>query len=213
MEPAIDRYIREHSTPAPEALEWLEKQTHIRTNYPRMLSGAVQGRLLKMLVELSSARRVLEIGAFTGYSSAFMALGLPEGGIVETLEINDELEPLMRQAWEKAGVQDRIRLRLGPALDTLDVLAAEGAVFDMAFIDANKREYPQYFEKVLPLLRPGGLVVADDTLWDGKVYAPESGNDSQTAALLRFNDAVASDSRVETVVLPLRDGLTLIRKK
>ncbi|MCQ2173974.1 MAG: class I SAM-dependent methyltransferase [Bacteroidales bacterium] len=213
MEPAIDRYIREHSTPAPEALEWLEKQTHIRTNYPRMLSGAVQGRLLKILVELSSARRVLEIGAFTGYSSAFMALGLPEGGVVETLEINDELEPLMRQAWEKAGVQDRIRLRLGPALDTLDVLAAEGAVFDMAFIDANKREYPQYFEKVLPLLRPGGLVVADDTLWDGKVYAPESGNDSQTAALLRFNDAVASDSRVETVVLPLRDGLTLIRKK
>ena len=213
MEAAIDRYIREHSTPAPEALEWLEKQTHIRTNYPRMLSGSVQGRLLKMLVELTSAKRVLEVGAFTGYSSAFMALGLPGGGCVDTLEINDELEPLMREAWERAGVQDKVNLHLGPALETLDILARKGALFDMAFVDANKREYPQYYEKILPLLRPGGLLVADDTLWDGKVYEDRPGKDAQTSALLRFNDMVADDSRVETVVLPLRDGLTLIRKK
>lgn len=213
MESALDKYIREHSTPMPEALQWLEKQTNIRTNYPRMLSGSVQGRLLNMLVQLSGASKILEIGAFTGYSSTCMALGLPEGGKVVTLEINDELEPLMREAWDRAGVRDRIELRLGDALQSLQTLEAEGAVFDMAFIDANKRQYRRYYEKVIGMIRPGGLVVADDTLWDGKVYDVDPGHDAQTVELLNFNDFVAGDPRVETVVLPLRDGLSLIRKK
>lgn len=213
MESALDRYIREHSTPVPEVLNWLEKQTHIRTNYPRMLSGAVQGNLLKMLVEISGARRVLEIGAFTGYSSICMALGLPDGGRLTTLEINDELEPLMSEAWERAGVADRIELWLGDALESLEKLSAKGNSFDLAFIDANKRQYSEYYEKVLDMLRPGGLIVADDTLWDGKVYDEHPDSDAQTVSLLRFNDAVASDPRVEAVMLPLRDGLTLIRKK
>lgn len=213
MESALDKYIREHSTPMPEALQWLEKQTNIRTNYPRMLSGSVQGRLLNMLVQLSGASKILEIGAFTGYSSTCMALGLPEGGKVVTLEINDELEPLMREAWDRAGVRDRIELRLGDALQSLQTLEAEGAVFDMAFIDANKRQYRRYYEKVIGMIRPGGLVVADDTLWDGKVYNVDPGHDAQTVELLNFNDFVAGDPRVETVVLPLRDGLSLIRKK
>lgn len=213
MESALDKYIREHSTPMPEALQWLEKQTNIRTNYPRMLSGSVQGRLLKMLAQLSGASRVLEIGAFTGYSSTCMALGLPEGGKVVTLEINDELEPLMREAWQRAGVQDKIELRLGDALQSLQDLESEGAEFDMAFIDANKRQYRQYYGKVFGMIRPGGLIVADDTLWDGKVYDVDPGHDAQTLELLNFNDFVACDPRVETVVLPLRDGLSLIRKK
>jgi len=168
MESALDQYIKRHSSLPSEALLWIEKQTNIRTNYPRMLSGPVQGEFLKMLVGLSGAKRVLEIGSFTGYSSTCMALGLPEGGHIDALEINDELEDLMREGWERAGVSALITLHLGDAVQTLKGLHGE---YDLAFIDANKRQYLEYYELVLPLLRPGGLVVADDVLWDGKVYA------------------------------------------
>lgn len=210
MESALNRYIRRHSTLPSEALLWIEKQTNIRTNYPRMLSGPVQGELLKMLVEISGAERVLEIGSFTGYSSACMALGLPEGGHIDALELNDELEELMREGWERAGVSDLITLHLGGAVQTLGSL--DGG-YDFAFIDANKRQYLEYYELVLPLMRSGGLIVADDVLWDGKVYADIPSGDAQTRALLEFNDRVASDPRVEVVMLPLRDGLSLIRKR
>lgn len=210
MESALNRYIRRHSTLPSEALLWIEKQTNIRTNYPRMLSGPVQGELLKMLVEISGAERVLEIGSFTGYSSACMALGLPEGGHIDALELNDELEELMREGWERAGVSDLITLHLGDAVQTLGSL--DGG-YDFAFIDANKRQYIDYYELVLPLMRSGGLIVADDVLWDGKVYADIPSGDAQTRALLEFNDRVASDPRVEVVMLPLRDGLSLIRKR
>lgn len=210
MESALNRYIRRHSTLPSEALLWIEKQTNIRTNYPRMLSGPVQGELLKMLVEISGAERVLEIGSFTGYSSACMALGLPEGGHIDALELNDELEELMREGWERAGVSDLITLHLGDAVQTLGSL--DGG-YDFAFIDANKRQYLEYYELVLPLMRGGGLIVADDVLWDGKVYADIPSGDAQTRALLEFNDRVASDPRVEVVMLPLRDGLSLIRKR
>ncbi len=210
MESALNRYIRRHSTLPSEALLWIEKQTNIRTNYPRMLSGPVQGELLKMLVEISGAERVLEIGSFTGYSSACMALGLPEGGHIDALELNDELEELMREGWERAGVSDLITLHLGDAVQTLGSL--DGG-YDFAFIDANKRQYLEYYELVLPLMRSGGLIVADDVLWDGKVYADIPSGDAQTRALLEFNDRVASDPRVEVVMLPLRDGLSLIRKR
>lgn len=210
MESALNRYIRRHSTLPSEALLWIEKQTNIRTNYPRMLSGPVQGELLKMLVEISGAERVLEIGSFTGYSSACMALGLPDGGHIDALELNDELEDLMREGWERAGVSDLITLHLGDAVQTLGSL--DGG-YDFAFIDANKRQYLEYYELVLPLMRSGGLIVADDVLWDGKVYADIPSGDAQTRALLEFNDRVASDPRVEVVMLPLRDGLSLIRKR
>lgn len=210
MESALDQYIKRHSSLPSEALLWIEKQTNIRTNYPRMLSGPVQGELLKMLVGLSGAKRVLEIGSFTGYSSTCMALGLPEGGHIDALEINDELEELMREGWERAGVSALITLHLGDAVQTLKGLRGE---YDFAFIDANKRQYLEYYELVLPLLRPGGLVVADDVLWDGKVYADSPSGDAQTRSLLEFNDRVASDPRVEVVMLPLRDGLSLIRKR
>lgn len=211
MEPLSDRYLREHTSPLPEALDWIEKQTGIHTNYPQMLSGKVQGSLLKMLVEISGARNVLEIGSFTGYSTACMALGLPEGGHIDALEINDELEDLMRAGWERTGVQDRITLHIGDARKTLGSLAPK--VYDLVFIDANKREYPEYFELVFPLLRQGGLLVADDVMLGGKVYADPLPQDAQTRGLLTFNDIMKDDPRVEVVMIPLKDGLSLIRKK
>lgn len=214
MHSSLNKYLAAHSSLPHEALDWLEKQTNLRTNYPQMLSGSVQGEFLKMLVEISGARRVLEIGSFTGYSAICMALGLPEGGRLDALEINDELEDLMREGWERAGVSDRIRLYIGDAVETLKSFPPEpGEKYDFVFIDANKRQYDEYFELVLPVLEPGGLIVADDILWDGKVYAETVPDDPQTESLVRFNDKIAGDPRVEVVVLPLRDGISLIRKK
>ena len=212
MESASDKYIREHSTPQSEALEWIEKQTNIHTNYPRMLSGRVQGRFLTMLTELCGAREVLEIGCFTGYSALCFAYGVGEGGRVDTLEINDELEELTRRGWERSGIADRITLHIGDALDTLKTLSAEGRCYDLVYIDANKREYPDYYEAVMPLLRQGGLILADDTMLGGKVCQDPVPTDKQTQGLVRFNEALASDSRAECVMLPIRDGLTLVRK-
>lgn len=213
MESSLDKYLREHSTLPSPALEWIQKQTHIRTNFPRMLSGPVQGELLKMLVSLTGAKHILEIGSFTGYSTVCLALGGGEDCIVDALEINDELEDLMREGWDKAGVSGRIRLHLGDACETLGRLAGEpGREYDFVFMDANKREYCKYYELLMPLLRPGGLLVADDVLWDGKVYADSVPSDAQTQGLLEFNRRVAEDPGVETVMLPLRDGLLLIRK-
>lgn len=210
MESPLEKYLREHSTPPGDALSWIQKQTHILTNYPQMLSGPVQGRLLTMLVQLSGAKRVLEIGTFSGYSSVCMAYGLPEGGHIDALEINDEMEALIREGIARAGVAERITLIIGDALDTLKRL--EGP-YDLAYIDANKRQYCDYYSLVLPLLRPGGLIIADDVLWDGKLFERELPCDKQTRGIARFNDMVASDPRVEVVMLPLRDGMSLIRKK
>lgn len=212
MESPSDKYSREHSrTFSPrqeEALDWIERATNIRTNYPHMLSGKIQGAFLKMLVELTGASRVLEIGTFTGYSAACLASGLPSGGRVDTLEINDELEDLAREGWERAGVADRISLHIGNALEMIPGLGE----YDIAFIDANKREYDDYFEAVLPHVRKGGLILADDTLWEGKVCREPQPGDSQTRSLAAFNDKIASDARVESVLLPLRHGISLIRK-
>ena len=206
----MNDYLSRHSSMPNDALDWLEKQTNIHTNFPRMLSGQVQGELLKLLVELSGARTILEIGAFTGYSTICLASGLPEGGHIDTLEINDELEDLMREGWEKAGVSDRISLYIGDAKATLAGL--EGP-YDLVFIDANKREYCDYYDLVMPLLKPGGLIIADDVLWDGKVYTEPLATDAQTEGLLAFNSRIADDPRVEVVILPFRDGISLIRKK
>lgn len=210
METPLNKYLREHSSVPCSTLEWIEKQTNIRTNYPHMLSGSVQGEFLKMLVELTGSTTILEIGAFTGYSTCCLALGLPENGHIDTLEINDELEDLIKSGWERAGVSSKIELHIGDALNTLKTLSGP---YDLAFIDANKREYPEYYELVLPLVRPGGLIVADDVLWDGKVYETSPSGDSQTQKLIKFNNFVVADPRVEVVMLPLRDGISLIRKK
>lgn len=190
-------------------MDWIEKQTNIHTNYPRMLSGAVQGRLLTMLVEISRATRILEIGAFTGYSATCMAYGLPEYGHIDTLEINDELEDLMREGWSKAGVADKITLHIGDACETLSTLKGP---YDIVYMDANKREYVTYYNLAFDLVRPGGLILADDVLWDGKLWQDPVPQDKQTQGIIAFNDLIVNDPRVESVLLPLRDGLNVIRK-
>jgi len=211
MNRARDRYILEHSTPQNAALEWIERQTFLHTNFPQMLSGPVQGRFIGMLSSVAGARRILEIGTFTGYSAAAIALTAPQAHI-DTLEINDELESIAREGWERAGVADRIHLHIGDARDTLSALAERGCIFDLVYIDANKREYLQYYEAVLPMLCSGALILADDVMQGGKVYDENPASDAQTSALLAFNDAVRCDSRVEVVMLPIRDGLSIIRK-
>lgn len=211
MKSSLNNYLFSHSRPVSDALLWIEKQTNVRTNYPQMLSGQVQGSLLKILVEISAAKRVLELGSFTGYSSTCMALGLPEDGLLDAFEINDELEDLMREGWSRAGVSSKIQLHIGDAVELLKALPKE-EIYDFVFIDANKRQYCEYYELVLPLLKKGGLIVADDVLWAGKVYTEPIEKDAQTQSLVRFNDLVASDPRTESVIIPLRDGLTLIRK-
>ena len=205
-----EQYVAEHSSPQSEALEWIQKQTHIRTNYPRMLTGAVQGRFLTMLARISGAERVLEIGTFTGYSSTCFAYGIKKGGMVDTLEINDELEDLIREGWERAGVRDRITLHIGDAKETLRTLSGP---YDIVYMDANKREYCDYYDLIFDLVRPGGLILADDVLWDGKLWQDPMPSDKQTLGIAAFNDMVAADSRVESVILPWRDGLNIIRKK
>lgn len=209
MESLQNKYIRRHSTPQGEALDWIERQTNVHTNFPQMLSGSVQGAFLRMLCSSLSARRVLEIGTFTGYSAVCLASGMAEEGHLDALEINDEMEDLIRAGWERAGVTDRITLHIGDALETLKSL--EGP-YDMVYIDANKREYASYYKLVKPLVRHGGLIVADDVMMGGKVYAEPPASDPQTTGLMEFNDMVASDSEVEVVILPVRDGLSIIRK-
>ena len=203
----------ECSSPQGEALDWLQKQTHIRTNHARMLSGPVQGRFLKMIVEMCGARRVLELGSFTGYSGICLASGLPEDGHLDTLEINDELEDLILEGFSRAGLRERISLHIGDCLETLKRFREEGREpYDLVFIDANKRDYPEYYELVFDLVRPGGWILADNVLWDGKVALDPMPQDRQTLGIDNFNRRVASDPRVESVIIPLRDGLNLIHK-
>lgn len=212
MESAQDKYIEEHCSISNEALDWLERQTNIRTNYPRMLTGKVQGEFLYMITRMISPRNVLEIGTFTGYSAICMALALEGEGHIDTLEINDELEDLILEGFERAGVSGRVSLHIGDAVEFMR--GQDGKkLYDLTFIDANKREYPDYYELALTLTRPGGFILADDVLWDGKVYAEQVPTDKQTSGIVRFNDLAASDPRVETVILPVRHGLSIIRKK
>ena len=200
----------ECSSPQGEALDWLQKQTNIRTNHARMLSGPVQGRFLKMIVEMCGARRVLELGSFTGYSGICLASGLPEDGHLDTLEINDELEDLILEGFSRAGLRERISLHIG---DCLKRCREEGREpYDLVFIDANKRDYPEYYELVFDLVQPGGWILADNVLWDGKVALDPLPQDRQTLGIDNFNRRVASDPRVESVIIPIRDGLNLIHK-
>lgn len=212
MESPLEKYIEIHSSFRNEVLDWLERQTNIRTNYPRMLTGKVQGEFLYMMTRMISPRNVLEIGTFTGYSAICMALALEGEGHIDTLEINDELEDLILEGFERAGVSGRVSLHIGDAVEFLR--GQDGKkLYDLTFIDANKREYPDYYELALTLTRPGGFILADDVLWDGKVYAEQVPTDKQTSGIVRFNDLAASDPRVETVILPVRHGLSIIRKK
>ena len=214
---ALDDYVRAHIDAEPELLHQVQRLTHIHLTYPRMCSGHLQGRLLKMLCKMTQAHRVLELGTFSGYSALSMAEGLtpdPETGQCElhTIEVFDELEDFLTDIMKRAGeLGERIHLHFG---DALQIVPQLDGLFDVAFIDADKRIYDQYYELILPKMRPGGLILADNTLWDGKVLDPNpKESDTQTRGLQRFNDIIAADTRVEKVILPMRDGLTMIMKK
>lgn len=209
----IYKYIEDHATRPSEALEWVVKQTHIRTNHSRMLSGAIQGQILRMFAQMTNASQILELGTFTGYSAICLASALPENGHLDTLELNDELEDLILEGFERAGLEDKIELHIGDCKETVLKLKEEGRMYDIVYIDANKREYCEYYELVFDMIRPGGLILADNVIWDGKVCQNPLPQDKQTLSIVRFNDMVSADPRVESVILPLRDGLNIIRKK
>ncbi len=208
----IDDYMARHSDAEPEFLAAVNRETHLRTINPRMMSGHFQGRILKMLVRMAQPQRILEIGTFTGYSALCMAEGLTAASAhIDTIEIDDELEDFIRQNFAQSPYNEQITLHVGDARTVIPTLTGE---LDFVFIDADKREYLDYYELVLPRVRKGGFILADNTLWDGKVLIenPPSG-DHQTIAVKQFNDFIANDQRIEKVILPLRDGLTLMRKK
>ena len=209
----IYKYIEDHATTPNEALEWVVKQTHIRTNHARMLSGAIQGQMLRMFVQMINASQILELGTFNGYSAICLASALPENGHLDTLELNDELEDLILEGFERAGVDDKVELHIGDCKETVLRLKEEGKMYDIVYIDANKREYCEYYELVFDMIRPGGLILADNVIWDGKVCQDPLPQDKQTLSIVRFNDMVSADPRVESVIIPLRDGLNVIRKK
>lgn len=203
-------YILSHTDPEGDYLYRLYRATNVHLLHGRMASGHLQGRLLKMLVRMIRPQNILEVGTFSGYSAICMAEGLEPGGRLYTFEINDEQEDFTRPWIEGSAVADRIEFIIGDAIELAPKL---GVTFDMAFIDGDKRTYVETYEMVLGVLRPGGFILADNTLWDGHVTDPAYDRDPQTRGIRRFNDHVAGDERVERVILPLRDGLTLIRKK
>ena len=206
----IEKYVLAHSEPEGDYLYRLYRATNIHTIHGRMASGHLQGRMLKMLVSMIRPKNILEVGTFSGYSAICMAEGLDEGGKVWTFEINDEMEDFTRPWIENSPVADKIDFRIGDANIEAPKL---GVTFDLAFVDGDKRTYVETYEMVLRLLRPGGYIIADNTLWDGHVTDPAYDHDHQTQGIRQFNDHVAADNRVEQVIVPLRDGLTLIRKK
>lgn len=206
----IDDYILDHSDKEPEYLAKINRKTSVRMINPRMCSGHYQGRVLSMLCKMIKPEKVLEIGTFTGYSAVCIAESLPENGRLDTIEIDDELEDFIKENIQLSPYSDRIKLHIGRALE---IIPALNETFDLVFIDADKREYSDYFEAVLPKVKSGGFIFADNTLWDGKILEEVHPNDKQTIEIMHFNDKIASDERVERLILPVRDGLTIIRKK
>ncbi|MBR1474285.1 MAG: O-methyltransferase [Muribaculaceae bacterium] len=209
MTQELEEYVLNHIDPEPDHLRRLDRDTHVRLLYPRMRSGHLQGRLLKMLVRMVKPHSVLELGTYSGYATQCLAEGLTDDSAhVHTIEIDDELEDFIRHHLKHSPVAHRITLHIG---DAVDILARLDCTFDMIYIDANKRDYLAYYDLAMAHLAPGGYIIADNTLWDGKVADPAC-HDAQTMGIRRFNDRVAADPRVECVILPMRDGLTLIHR-
>ena len=210
MTDQLDTYINAHIDAEGDYLYRLYRATNIHTVHGRMASGHLQGRLLKMLVHMVRPKNILEVGTFSGYSALCMAEGLEEGSQLYTFEINDEMEDFTRPWIETSAYADKIDFRIGDAIIEAPKL---GVMFDMAFVDGDKRTYVETYEALLPIINQGGYIIADNTLWDGHVADAAYDHDQQTVGIRRFNDMIAKDERVEKVILPLRDGLTLIRKK
>jgi len=205
----LEKYILQHIVDEDPVLAKLNRDTHAKQLYARMCSGHLQGSILTLLSKLVQPRRILELGTFTGYSALCLAKGLQPGGVLHTIEINDELEDFAAHYFELAGMQNRIIQHIG---DAANIVPTFKESFDLIFMDADKRLYPEHYEMVVPLLREGGIIIADNTLWDEKVI-DEGNSDEQTNGILRFNDLVKNDFRVETYLFPVRDGLTVLRKK
>lgn len=209
MTPELEKYVLSHTQPEGDYLYRLYRATNIHTIHGRMASGHLQGQLLKMLVSMVRPKNILEVGTFSGHSAICMAMGLEEGGKLWTFEINDEMEDFTRPWIEGSEVADKINFIIGDANELAPKL---GVMFDMAFVDGDKRTYVETYENILPLMNKGAFILADNTLWDGHVTDPAYDHDHQTVGIRRFNDHIAEDKRVEQVILPLRDGLTIIRK-
>lgn len=209
---AIERYVEQMSSPADALLQELERETYLRVLNPRMISGHVQGKLLEMIVRMLRPSRILEIGTFTGYSALCMAAGLGDDAHIDTCEIDDELEEVIRSFFDRSEYGDKIRLHIG---SFFDIAPALDECYDLVFIDGDKREYSAYYDTLMDrgMLHSGSIIMADNILWYGKVVEPVAKGDKQTRALLDFNDKILKDNRVENVILPIRDGINLIRVK
>lgn len=210
LDPRIDEYATLHTAKEPELLHQLSRETHLKTTMPRMLSGHLQGRILSLLSKLISPERILEIGTFTGYSTICLAEGLPSGGKLISIDSNDETTVIARKYISLAGLADKVELITGDAMSIVSSLPEK---FSIVFIDADKENYSAYYDMVITKMNPGGLIIADNVLWSGKVVEPLKPNDKETAALMQFNEKVCNDVRVEQILLPVRDGLMLLRVK
>jgi len=204
-----ETYILNHIDEESEHLAELYRKAHIRLLRPRMLAGHLQGRVLKMLVRMHRPQRILEIGTYTGYATLCLAEGLPEGGKIHTVEIDDEMENFIREQFDQSPLKDKIQLHIGDVQAVVPQLEEQ---FDMVYIDGDKREYCEYYDSVFDKVRSGGVILADNTLWSGKVWKEPDTNDKQTLGIVRFNEKIKQDQRIEKIILPLRDGLTVIYK-
>jgi caffeoyl-CoA O-methyltransferase len=211
LSPELQQYITQHTSPEPALLQQLNRETHTNVMKPRMLSGQVQGRFLAMISQMIRPQQVLEIGTYTGYSALCLAEGLAPGGLVHTIDVNEELEDMVRRYLAQAGLTEKVRYYIGPALELIPTL---DYAFDLVFIDADKINNARYYELVLDKMVPGGFILVDNVLWSGKV-TQQTGKkvDADTQSILDFNARIQADDRVENLLLPLRDGLMLIRKK
>ena len=205
----LERYIENHIGEEDPVLVELDRETHVKLRHPRMVSGHIQGKMLGIFSKMISPSTILELGTFSGYSAICLAKGLKPGGKLVTIEIDDELKTIAAKYIKKAGLNDVIEQKIGDALDLLPQLKE---VFDLVFIDADKRHYVEYYQLVFDKIVPGGYIIADNTLWAGKVTKPVVPKDTQTKGILKFNKLVASDPRIEKVIIPVRDGLTILRK-
>ena len=208
-EELLSQYIESKTAEESEVLKFITRETYVHQVYPRMISGKVQGKFLEMISRMISPDRILEIGTFTAYATVCLAQGLTEKGIITTIEINPELEDTIVSHLEKAGILHKTRLIIGNAVEEIPRLTD---TFDLVFIDADKEQYVDYFKAVLPMVKQGGFIVADNVLWGGKVVEPQTVLDKETAGIMAFNDYVVDCDEVEVVMLPLRDGVTVMRK-
>ena len=204
-----ETYILNHIDGEDKLLTELYRKAHVQLLRPRMLAGHLQGRILKMLVRMHRPQRMLEIGTYTGYATLCLAEGLPDDGEIHTVEMDDEMEDFIRENFKRSPFKDKIRLHIG---DVREIIPRLDGLFDMVYIDGDKREYCDYFDLVFDRVRQGGIILADNTLWNGKVLETPLPNDQQTLGIVRFNEKMKEDRRIEKIILPLRDGLTVIYK-